>query len=84
MTAAILTFIASIASASCRTWKQLLFNRLLLGIGIGVEACTIPIYCAEISPSFVRGAMVSSWQLCVPCYNIAIQESIGEINIESC
>lgn len=37
--------------------------RLLLGIGMGLKASTIPIFCAENTPAVIRGGLVMSWQL---------------------
>ena len=54
-----------IASAFCNTWVQLLGCRLLLGIGMGTKAATVPIYAAEATPAPIRGALVMSWQLWV-------------------
>ncbi|KAH7321064.1 hypothetical protein B0I35DRAFT_477585 [Stachybotrys elegans] len=52
-----------LASAFCNTWEQLLVCRLLLGIGMGTKASTVPIFAAENSPASIRGALVMSWQL---------------------
>lgn len=52
-----------IGSAFSHTWQQQLINRLLMGIGMGVKASTVPIYAAENSPASIRGALVMSWQM---------------------
>lgn len=52
-----------LASAFCATWEQLVVCRLLLGIGMGAKASTVPIFAAENSPASIRGALVMSWQL---------------------
>ncbi|KAH6670071.1 hypothetical protein B0J14DRAFT_597808 [Halenospora varia] len=52
-----------IGSAFTRTWPQLLACRILLGIGMGAKASTIPIYAAENAPAAIRGALVMSWQM---------------------
>ena len=53
-------------SAFCQTWPQQLACRLLMGIGMGVKASTVPIYAAENSPAIIRGALVMSWrEFCV-------------------
>ncbi|RDA93190.1 hypothetical protein CP533_3194 [Ophiocordyceps camponoti-saundersi (nom. inval.)] len=52
-----------IACAFCDTWLQLLGCRLLLGVGMGTKASTVPIFAAENSPAPIRGALVMSWQL---------------------
>ncbi|PHH85973.1 hypothetical protein CDD83_10910 [Cordyceps sp. RAO-2017] len=52
-----------LACAFCNTWVQLLGCRLLLGVGMGTKASTVPIFAAENSPAPIRGALVMSWQL---------------------
>ncbi|OAQ67873.1 sugar porter (SP) family MFS transporter [Pochonia chlamydosporia 170] len=52
-----------IGSAFCRTWQQQLACRLLMGIGMGSKASTVPVYAAENAPASIRGALVMSWQM---------------------
>ncbi|KAH7322701.1 hypothetical protein B0I35DRAFT_476624 [Stachybotrys elegans] len=52
-----------IAAAFCETWEQQFIVRILMGIGMGVKASTVPIYAAENSPASIRGALVMSWQM---------------------
>lgn len=52
-----------IGSAFCETWEQQLACRLLMGIGMGVKAATVPVYAAENAPASIRGALVMSWQM---------------------
>ncbi|KAI1774385.1 hypothetical protein F4818DRAFT_80823 [Hypoxylon cercidicola] len=52
-----------IGSAFCETWIQQLSCRLLMGIGMGIKASTVPIYAAENAPASIRGALVMSWQM---------------------
>ncbi|MCJ1245397.1 hypothetical protein MMC30_002601 [Trapelia coarctata] len=52
-----------IGSAVSQTWPQLFVTRLLLGIGMGCKASTIPIYAAENCPAAIRGGLVMSWQM---------------------
>ncbi|KFY70035.1 hypothetical protein V499_09521 [Pseudogymnoascus sp. VKM F-103] len=52
-----------IGSAFTQTWQELLACRLLMGIGMGAKASTVPIYAAENSPASIRGALVMTWQL---------------------
>ncbi|KAJ4423325.1 hypothetical protein N0V82_002053 [Gnomoniopsis sp. IMI 355080] len=52
-----------IGSAFCHGWPEQLVCRLLMGIGMGVKASTVPIYAAENSPAAVRGALVMTWQM---------------------
>lgn len=51
-----------IGSGFCHTWGQQLACRLLMGIGMGVKASTVPVYAAENSPAAIRGALVMSWR----------------------
>ncbi|KAF9024797.1 hypothetical protein BDP27DRAFT_1248583 [Rhodocollybia butyracea] len=60
---AILCVLSAIGSACSQTWGQLLVTRLLLGIGMGAKAVTVPIYAAENSPASIRGGLVMSWQV---------------------
>jgi sugar porter (SP) family MFS transporter len=55
--------ISVIGSAVTRTWQQLFVTRLLLGIGMGCKASTVPIYAAENCPAAIRGGLVMSWQM---------------------
>jgi sugar porter (SP) family MFS transporter len=52
-----------IGSGLAQTWPQLLVCRLLLGIGMGVKATTVPVYAAENTPASIRGGLVMSWQM---------------------
>ena len=54
-----------IGSAFTQTWPQLFVCRLLLGIGMGTKASTIPVFAAENSPASIRGSLVMGWQLWV-------------------
>lgn len=62
---AVFCVLTPIGSAVAQTWEQLLATRLLLGIGMGTKASTVPIFCAENTPAIVRGGLVMSWQLYV-------------------
>ncbi|KAL8688858.1 MAG: hypothetical protein Q9218_005336, partial [Villophora microphyllina] len=58
-------FLSVIGSAFTQTWVQLFICRLLLGIGMGAKASTIPVLAAENSPASIRGSLVMGWQLWV-------------------
>ncbi|OJJ50259.1 hypothetical protein ASPZODRAFT_139573 [Penicilliopsis zonata CBS 506.65] len=55
--------ITPIGSAFAQTWPQLFIIRILLGIGMGLKASTVPIFCAENCPAAIRGGLVMSWQM---------------------
>ncbi|KAJ5674168.1 Major facilitator superfamily domain general substrate transporter [Penicillium macrosclerotiorum] len=60
---AVFCVLTPIGSAFTQTWPQLFVVRLLLGIGMGLKASTIPIFCAENTPAAIRGGLVMCWQL---------------------
>jgi len=45
------------------TFLGLLCARMLLGVGVGVLAVTVPLYLSEVVPASVRGRSVSSFQI---------------------
>lgn len=45
-----------------QTWPQLLVCRLLLGVGMGAKASSVPVFAAENAPASIRGALVMSWR----------------------
>nr|XP_018263403.1 uncharacterized protein I303_04897 [Kwoniella dejecticola CBS 10117]OBR85561.1 hypothetical protein I303_04897 [Kwoniella dejecticola CBS 10117] len=62
ITSIVLT-ITPIASGLTHSWQALAAVRLVLGLGLGAKAATVPIYAAEMAPAVVRGALVMGWQL---------------------
>ncbi|TDZ37822.1 Arabinose-proton symporter [Colletotrichum spinosum] len=83
--AAIFCIFGPFGSAVTKTWEELLATRLLLGIGMGLKASTVPILAAENAPAPVRGALVMSWQLWTAfgimagtCANLAVAKT-GDI-----
>ena len=60
---AVFCFLSVIGSGGTQNWQQLFISRLLLGIGMGSKASTVPIFAAENSPASIRGGLVMSWQL---------------------
>ncbi|KAJ8106316.1 hypothetical protein ONZ43_g7108 [Nemania bipapillata] len=60
---AIFCLITPIGGAVTQNWQQLLATRILLGIGMGIKASTVPIFAAENSPASIRGALTMTWQM---------------------
>ncbi|KAF2861741.1 hypothetical protein K470DRAFT_256595 [Piedraia hortae CBS 480.64] len=60
---AVFCFLSVIGSGFTHSWQQLFVCRLLLGIGMGSKASTVPIYAAENVPALIRGGLVMSWQM---------------------
>lgn len=52
-----------IASGFTHSWQALLAVRLVMGLGLGAKAATVPMYAAEMAPARIRGALVMGWQL---------------------
>lgn len=52
-----------IGSGLAQTWAQLFVTRLLMGIGMGLKASTIPVFASENSPASIRGGLVMTWQM---------------------
>lgn len=52
--------------------EMLVWYRILVGIGIGVETTIAPLYIAEVSPAHIRGRLVSLNQLFNCMGNLAI------------
>jgi MFS family permease len=54
---------ANILSALSWSWPALLFFRIFLGAGMGVNSSTVSVYAAECAPSPIRGGLAVSWQM---------------------
>ncbi|KAK9370563.1 hypothetical protein V1509DRAFT_616184 [Lipomyces kononenkoae] len=61
--AAIFSLLAPIGTGLSQHWGQIVANRILLGIGMGLKEVTVPVYSAEVAPSNIRGGLVMSWQV---------------------
>ncbi|KIW11047.1 hypothetical protein PV08_10346 [Exophiala spinifera] len=62
-TGTIICLISNLSSSISRSWHQLLVFRLLLGIGLGINASTVSVYAAECAPAAIRGGLAVSWQM---------------------
>ena len=45
--------------------ESLIAGRVVLGLAIGIASFTAPLYLAEVAPEYIRGAMVSLYQLMI-------------------
>ena len=82
---AIFCLVSVLGSAVSQNWPQLFVTRLLLGIGMGSKASTVPIFAAENCPASIRGGLVMSWQMWTAfgiflgfCANLAVY-NVGDI-----
>jgi len=61
----LLFLVSAIGSALPETVNELVIYRLLGGVGVGLVSAIAPVYIAEISPSHIRGKLVSVNQLAI-------------------
>ena len=59
LAAAVLYIAGALAVALSASFATLLTGRVLLGIAVGFSSATATVYAAEVSPSDVRGAVVT-------------------------
>ncbi len=62
---AVLFLISALGTALPRTLTEFILFRVLGGIGVGAASMTSPLYIAEISPTRIRGRMVSINQFAI-------------------
>ncbi|RSH77572.1 uncharacterized protein EHS24_003132 [Apiotrichum porosum] len=79
---AIMLIATPIASGFTHSWQALAAVRLVMGVGVGAKAATVAMYCAEISPAAIRGALTMGWQLWTAfgiflgfCANAAVKDT---------
>ncbi|KAK3293375.1 general substrate transporter [Chaetomium fimeti] len=68
----ILYTIGAALEAGAINYAMIIAGRVLLGMGVGLEGGTVPVYVAETAERKVRGNLVSLYQL-----NIALGEVLG-------
>lgn len=65
LASAVIFAIGAIWSGAASNPLNLILARFLLGIAIGISSFAVPLYIAEVSPTKVRGTLVSMFQLMV-------------------
>ncbi len=58
-----LCLVSNLGSSLSRTWPQLLVSRLVLGMGLGLNASTVSVFAVECAPANIRGGLAVSWQM---------------------
>ncbi|RED47490.1 sugar porter family MFS transporter [Seonamhaeicola sediminis] len=61
-------FLFSLSALGCmipETHSELVFYRILGGIGVGIASILSPLYISEVSPAHLRGRMVALYQLAI-------------------
>ncbi|KAF7556009.1 hypothetical protein G7Z17_g1751 [Cylindrodendrum hubeiense] len=54
-------FVIQIATETA--WYQIMIGRFVAGLGVGALSLLVPMYQAETAPAWIRGALVSAYQL---------------------
>jgi len=62
---AVLFVAGSLLCAVSASPATLIVARVVLGLAIGIASFTAPLYLAEVAPEYIRGAMVSLYQLMI-------------------
>ena len=75
--AAVFTF-GGVILFSARNLTTLICGEILLGIGIGIESLTSPLYISEVAKPRIRGMLVSAYAFMV-CFG----QFAGELHIRS-
>lgn len=63
--AAVLFLISAIGFAFSEAYAQLIFFRVMAGVGVGVASNVSPLYISEVAPSYKRGRLVTFYQLAI-------------------
>lgn len=58
----LIAFAGSLIQGFANGLPAMLFARLFMGIGMGLNSSTVPVYTAECSPAVSRGAILMLWQ----------------------
>lgn len=82
LSSSLVFIISAIGLAFSNSVIELIVWRLIVGLAIGISSATAPLYIAELSPRYIRGALVSLNQLAI---TIGILSSylIGFLFVES-
>jgi len=69
--------------STSRQWYVVMIGRIVAGLGVGALSLLVPMYQAETAPPWIRGALVSTYQLFITlgiflaaCINYATYESV--------
>ena len=49
--------------AASTAWYQVMIGRFVAGLGVGALSLLVPMYQAETAPPWIRGALISTYQL---------------------
>lgn len=67
--------------ATSHAWYQIMIGRFIAGLGVGALSLLVPMYQAETAPPWIRGALISTYQLFITlgiflaaCFNYGTYE----------
>ena len=70
-------FVIQIAASTA--WYQVMIGRFVAGLGVGALSLLVPMYQAETAPPWIRGALISTYQLFITlgiflaaCFNYGV------------
>ena len=88
---AVIFIIGAVWSGAAPSAGNLVVARLFLGLAIGISSFSVPLYIAEISPTKIRGTLVSMFQLLITIgimvsyfSDLAFAKPEGVVGYESC
>ncbi|WVF71779.1 hypothetical protein IAT40_006587 [Kwoniella sp. CBS 6097] len=55
----IVFILGSVMQATCNSVSPMVWGRLVVGLGVGLASCIVPLYIGELAPTRVRGRLVT-------------------------
>uniref|UniRef100_A0A061R7X9 Plastidic glucose transporter 4-like n=2 Tax=Tetraselmis sp. GSL018 TaxID=582737 RepID=A0A061R7X9_9CHLO len=68
----------AVLMALASSFPTIIAGRFVTGLGVGLSSCMVPIYIAEVAPTFLRGALGSVTQIGI-CSGILIAQVVNLI-----
>lgn len=63
----VLFFLGSLIASIAPHIYIVILGRLVMGLSIGLATMAVPMYLSEISPTHIRGAIITAFQLAITC-----------------
>jgi SP family galactose:H+ symporter-like MFS transporter len=63
--AALMFTVFTVGGILSQTFSAFLYNRFLIGVGVGVASFIAPLYLSEIAPYKIRGGLIATYQLMI-------------------
>lgn len=49
----------AVGQAACHTVSAMIAGRFIIGLGVGLASCVVPLYIGELAPTKIRGRLVT-------------------------